>query len=102
VNERDDGVNKTALPTEWAQPSQPIHRGSDQEPVVHSSPFYGVLMDTEKMKCQKAGAKKPAFVLDHARFNAGIINLYETVLSEPVPKRMLRLVEEIGKREHKW
>jgi hypothetical protein len=60
MNERDDGVNKTALPTEGTP------------------------------------------VLDHARFTAGIIDLYEAVLSEPVPQRMLRLIEEIGKQERKY
>jgi hypothetical protein len=39
--------------------------------------------------------------LDHARFTTGIIGLYEAVLSEPVPKRMRRLIEEIGMQEDK-
>jgi hypothetical protein len=46
-------------------------------------------------------AKPPAggAALDEARFTAGIVRFYETVLNEPVPERMLRLVEEIAKRE---
>jgi hypothetical protein len=51
------------------------------------------------MTRQRAGARKHIPVLDHARFTAGIISLYETVLSEPIPEKMLRLIEEIGKQE---
>ena len=100
MNERDNGVNKTAPPTERAKPSQPVQRGRDQEPVVRSRPLHGVLIGTREMRRQSTGAGKLAPVLDHARFTAGIISLYEAVLSEPVPKRMLRLIEEIGKQEH--
>jgi hypothetical protein len=102
MNERDDGVNNTALPTERAQPWQPIQRGSDQEPVEHSRPLQGVLIEAGKMRRQKDEAGTQAPVLDHARFTAGIIGLYEAVLSEPVPQTMLRLIEEIGKQERKY
>jgi hypothetical protein len=49
------------------------------------------------------GAKPPAgrAALDEARFSAGIVRFYEAVLNEPVPERMLRLVDEIAKREPK-
>jgi hypothetical protein len=101
MRECDDGMSKTALPAQRAQLWQPILTGNDQEPVVHSHSFFCVLMRAEKMKCQSIKARKRVPVLDHARFTAGIIGLYETVLSEPVPERMLRLIEEIGKQEHK-
>lgn len=39
--------------------------------------------------------------LDEARFTAGIVQFYEAVLKEPVPAKMLRLVEEIAKRERR-
>ncbi len=39
--------------------------------------------------------------LDEARFTAGIVQFYEAVLKEPIPQKMLRLVEEIAKRERK-
>ncbi len=37
--------------------------------------------------------------LDDARFTAGVVKLYEALLKEPIPERMLRLVEELGKQE---
>jgi hypothetical protein len=48
-------------------------------------------------------AKPPAeeAELDEARFTAGIVQLYETVLKEPIPEKMLRLIEEIAKRERR-
>ena len=51
----------------------------------------------------KRRAKPPAkgAELDEARFTAGIVQLYETVLKEPIPGKMLRLIEEIAKRERR-
>ena len=51
----------------------------------------------------KRRAKPPAMEaeLDEARFTAGIVQLYETVLKEPIPEKMLRLIEEIAKRERR-
>ena len=51
----------------------------------------------------KRRAKPPAkeAELDEARFTAGIVQLYETVLKEPIPEKMLRLIEEIAKRERR-
>jgi hypothetical protein len=50
--------------------------------------------------------KRPAGVascakgcLDEARFTAGIVRFYEAVIKEPIPEKMLRLIEEIAKRE---
>ncbi len=47
----------------------------------------------------RPAAANPAGGLDEARFTAGIVRFYEAVLKEPIPAKMLRLVEEIAKRE---
>ena len=99
MRECDNGTSKTALAAQRAQVWRPILTGNDQEPAVHSHSFFCVLMRAEKMRGQSSRAAKPAPVLDHARFTAGVIGLYETVLSEPVPERMLRLIEAIRKQE---
>jgi hypothetical protein len=39
--------------------------------------------------------------LDQARFTAGIVRFYEALLNEPIPEKMLRLIEEIAMRERK-
>jgi hypothetical protein len=66
---------------------------------MHSHSFLGVLMRVEKMRCQRTGVREGAPVLDHARFTAGIIGLYDAVLSEPTLEKMLCLIEEIRKQE---
>ncbi|MGO9459258.1 MAG: hypothetical protein ACLP1W_03880 [Rhodomicrobium sp.] len=38
---------------------------------------------------------------DEARFTAGIVRFYEAVLKEPIPEKMLRLIDEIAKQERK-
>jgi hypothetical protein len=101
MRECDDGVSKTALPAKRAQLWQPILKGNGQEPAVHSHSFLNVLMRAGKMRGQRIEVRERVPALDHARFKAGIIGLYEAVLSEPIPEKMLRLVEEIGQQEHK-
>ena len=49
-------------------------------------------------KCQSPAAGLKAG-LDEARFTAGIVQFYEALLKEPVPEKMLRLIEQIAKRE---
>jgi hypothetical protein len=101
MSECDDSVDKAALPNERAQPHQPIHRGSDQGQSAHSDPLLANIIGTGTMNRQGDGGGRRTPVLDHARFAAGIVGLYETILSEPIPEKMLRLIEEIGKRERK-
>jgi hypothetical protein len=97
MSECDDSVDKTALPGEQAQPPQ---RRDDKEP-AHSSRLLSDSIDSETMNRQRAETRKRTPALDDARFTAGIVGLYEAVLSEPIPERMLRLIEEIGKQERK-
>jgi hypothetical protein len=97
----DDGVYRTARPAERPRLSLPILSGRNQEPVVHSHAFPSVLMRVENMKRQRARAREWVPALDPARFTAGMIGLYEAVLSEPVPESMLRLIKEIEKQEQK-
>jgi hypothetical protein len=99
MSECDDSVDKAALPNQRAQPHGPLQSGNDQERAGHSGPFPGNIIDTETMN--RAETKGRTVVLDNARFTAGIVGLYEAILSEPIPDKMLRLIEEIGKQESK-
>lgn len=47
------------------------------------------------------GTAEQAPAFDRARFSAGVVRFYEAVLKEPVPGKMLRLIEEIAMRERK-
>jgi hypothetical protein len=101
MSECDDSVDKAALPGERRQPPQPIQNGNDRERAAHSTPLLADIIDAATMNRQRARARRRAAGLDHARFTTGIVSLYESVLSEPIPEKMLRLVEEIGKQERK-
>jgi hypothetical protein len=101
MRERDGGVCRAALPTQRPQLWHPILTGRDQEPAMHSHAFPSVLIRVGQLNCQREQARKRGPVLDHTRFTAGIVGLYEAVLSEPLPLRMLRLIEQIGTQEHR-
>jgi hypothetical protein len=58
------------------------------------------VLDGRRRK-RPAGAAAVQGGLDEARFTAGIVRFYEAVLNEPIPEKMLRLIEEIAKRERK-
>ncbi len=49
----------------------------------------------------KPGDGAPNAPFDEARFNAGVVKLYEALLKEPIPEEMLRLVDRLGKQERK-
>ena len=59
-----------------------------------------VLDVREAQSAARPGADARAGVHE-ARFTAGIVRFYEAVLNEPIPGKMLRMVEEIAKRERK-
>src|SRR5262249_23751035 len=101
MNECDDSVDKTALTGELAQPPQAIQSRSDQGPAALNRAVLGNVIDSNGLGRQRAGARKRPHALDHARFTAGVVHLYEAVLSEPIPEKMLRLIEEIGNQERK-
>jgi hypothetical protein len=106
MSECDDSVDKSALPCEQAQPPQPIQSENDRELAARRGLLAGdtigsAIIDSKRTDGQRAVARKRTPVLDQARFAAGIVSLYEAVLSEPIPEKMLRLVEEIGKQERK-
>jgi hypothetical protein len=48
-----------------------------------------------------AGSTAEGPSVDQSRFLAGLIGLYNKVLSEPAPERMLELIEEIRRNESK-
>jgi hypothetical protein len=100
MSECDDGVDKNALPHQ-AQPPQLIRSGNDEGLAARRGHIIGDIIDGKSMERQGDRARNRPHVLDHARFNAGIVGLYEAVLNEPIPEKMLRLIAELGKQERK-
>jgi hypothetical protein len=101
MSECDDGGDKSALARERTHPPQLVQSGNDQGLAARRNPALVEIIDGKRMDRQRAGARKRPHILDQARFTAGVVSLYETVLNEPVPEKMIRLIEEIGKQERK-
>lgn len=76
-----------------------INQGSPQEGLASRAGSFPEAVLDEKQGKQRAGAVNARGGVDEARFTAGIARFYEAVLKEPIPEKMLRLVEEIAKRE---
>ena len=91
-NEREDEV-----PSQTQQP-QPA-AGAEEARAACAGPFAIGLGQPIGPDTGGTAEQAPAF--DRARFSAGVVRFYEAVLKEPVPGKMLRLIEEIAMRERK-
>ena len=99
MHESDAGEDKP-LPVQQTRQPQPV-RGMQEEAWAaraRSLP-HSVLEGHGGNRRRVPEAPRPGF--DEARFTAGIVRFYEAVLREPIPEKMLRLLDEIGKQERK-
>ena len=110
MNERNKGEGERRAPAQQAQQPQPSKALNDQ---FQSARLLS--KNTEKIT-EKAGKDQPSggadgeaknmspiahAAFDEARFTAGVVELYEALLKEPIPEDMLRLVDQLGKQERK-
>lgn len=97
MNGKEITDEPTRLPAQQARQPQPTLNSA--EPLV-------ALQDASKMErdggnaCLDAGESAPDAALD-ARLTAGVVELYSALLKEPIPEKMLRLVEKLSKQERK-
>ncbi len=104
--ERDKTEEQTRLPAQQAQQPQPPTnsqtepRAPQQSPLPEKPSKVAKPLKTPDAE-QNADASAVSAALDEARFTAGVVRLYETLLKEPIPEEMLRLVEKLGKQERK-
>jgi hypothetical protein len=111
MNERNKGEGKRRAPAQQAQQPQPSNALNDQ--------FQSPRLPSENADkiTGKAGKDQPTHPdgsaggeaknmspitdapFDEARFTAGVVELYEALLKEPIPEDMLRLVDQLGKQE---
>jgi hypothetical protein len=90
MNENERSALDTRLPAQQAHQPQ-LTSGSREENLT-----------LEKTTSPQTTADCPQNPeLDDARFTAGVVKLYEALLKEPIPEKMLRLVEELSKQERK-
>jgi hypothetical protein len=96
--ECDADEAKASAPTQQLQQAGPLQSTKDEGARAGLLPA-GMLSGGGR-KQRPGGEEKDGF--DEARFTAGIgrfYEFYESILKEPVPEKMLRLIDEIAKRE---
>jgi len=101
MNECDEGKDKAPLPAQQTQQPQPVFETESEGLAARRGSLSGNLLDgsTAKERESEDDAHTPG--VDEARFTAGIVRFYEAVLKEPIPEKMLRLIDEIAKQERK-
>jgi len=113
MNEGNKGEAERRVPAQQAQQPQPSNALSDQfqstrPPSENTDKITGKAAKTQPThpggnaggEAENMGPIADA-ALDEARFTAGVVELYEALLKEPIPEDMLRLVDQLGKQERK-
>ena len=113
MNERNKGEGERRAPAQQAQQPQPSKALNDQFQSAR------LLSENTEKITEKAGKNQPPHpsrgadgeaknmspiahaAFDEARFTAGVVELYEALLKEPIPEDMLRLVDQLGRQERK-
>jgi hypothetical protein len=113
MNEGNTGEGERRVPAQQAQQPQPSKVLNDQiqSPHLFSEKTGEISENPGKDRLPQRGGsdggdpanRSPASgaAFDEARFTAGVVKLYEALLKEPIPKEMLRLVDQLGKQERK-
>ena len=109
MNEGKKSEEAQRTPAQQAHQPQPSLALNDHD----HSPKFAAAPNTQMVISKKANKERQATdesgddgadgkdgaALDDARFTAGVVKLYETLLKEPIPDEMLRLIDELGKQE---
>lgn len=98
MNGKDITDEWTRLPAQQTQQPQPALNPADT--LVALQDVSKTKRDGSNASVEEVGEPAPDAVLD-ARLTAGVVELYATLLKEPIPEEMLRLVEKLSKQERK-
>ncbi|MGO8952591.1 MAG: hypothetical protein ACLPWS_07340 [Rhodomicrobium sp.] len=101
MHECDEGKDKASQPTKQTQQQQPAQGTQDEGLALRAGSLPHSLLEGRKPKVREQPPGKRMPGPDEARFTAGIVRFYEAVLKEPIPEKMLRLIDEIAKQERK-
>jgi len=99
MHECDDGDDKASHPTKQTQQPQPTLGAEDKGWGARADSLPHTLLEGNEPKVLEGHPGEDIPGPDEARFTAGIVRFYEAVLKEPIPEKMLRLIDEIAKRE---
>ncbi|MGO9544026.1 MAG: hypothetical protein ACLPPF_04440 [Rhodomicrobium sp.] len=99
--ECDEGEDKKPRPIQQTQQPQPVEGTQDESWAARAGSLsHGILSGAEK-GARDTARDEAVPALDRARFTAGVVRFYEAILKEPIPEKMLRLIDELEKRERK-
>jgi hypothetical protein len=101
MHECDEGEDKASSPAKQTQQPQPAQGTQDEGCALQAGSLAHSLLDGSEPKARESPPGKRNPGPDEARFTAGIVRFYEAVLKEPVPEKMLRLIDEIAKQERR-
>ena len=96
MGECDASGEKAAHPIQQLPQPQPVQSAKDEGRSPRAGSLAGEMLTAGKKPQGKEDGKEG---VDEARFTAGIVRFYEALLREPIPEKMLRLIDEIARRE---
>ncbi len=99
MDQCDESEDEAVSPAKQQQQPQPVQAARDEGLAARAALLGGSVLDGGKRRPRGDEVNEGKQGFDQARFNAGIVRFYETLLKEPIPEKMLRLVDEIAKRE---
>lgn len=97
MDECDADEGKASAPIQQMPQPQPLESAKDEGLSARGASIpAGALTGGTKNPDGKDEGEEG---FDDARFTAGVVRFYETILKEPIPEKMLRLIDELAKRE---
>jgi hypothetical protein len=101
MTECGEGEKKTPLSAQQTEQPQPAKAKDNEGWPARVGSLAGGIFEDRSQKRPDGDASSQASNLDYARFTAGVVRLYEALLKEPIPEKMLRLMEKIAEQERK-
>jgi len=99
MGECDENEDKVVLPAQQLQQPQPAQNAKHEGLAARVGSLPPEALNNGAKNPGEGAASARTKGFDQARFTAGIVRFYEAVLKEPIPEKMLRLVQELAKRE---
>ena len=101
MSECNKGEDKTSLPAQQTEQPQPLTGIQNDGWGARAGSLFSGIVEGEKQRGLGGNAVSQTADPGQARFTAGVVHFYEAILKEPIPERMLRLIEEIARQERK-
>ncbi len=100
MNESEEGTDKSRVPAQQTHQTQLVQSVENEGQAVQAGSSREEIDSAKKTGLPETLIEEVS-AFDNARFTAGVVSFYEALLKEPVPEKMLRLIDEIAKQERK-